>query len=474
MIQKFLTKYGLAAHVACVCTFPIFLIAYPVSGGMLSLVWLSLLVFEFMFMLPSVRRGETLADARTRVAHNLLWDPLFYVGAAIILFVGTQWLNSGCSLVYLTDADVWQMSKPAVSWLPFSVEPVAALSRLSLFIACWAVALALRDAMSRASKRFLLQTMSLVSGCFAMYAVMRASFKAEPFAGLANGEGVSVLGAFCGFWMLVSMGVFADALERARRSALYLFVFGVMGNFAGMLFFANVITVAVYAVLAVILVFYWLVYLAPHVPTHTQLKLFMASILVFAVAVLVLVYLWPSNPVAHKISAALPFDKTLADLMATKEVRSQAALKIWEDYPWIGVGTDGFRHFVGLVINPKDWGLVMDQKAYVYNDWLQALCEYGVLGCGLLLAAIVIMVVPVAYRARIALLFGTGDDNDGRVYLLRISPIVFCGVLALLMCFAESFISTPLLSPGFLLSWTCVMASLSAFLPTMNRATVKT
>lgn len=473
MIQKFLTKYGLAAHVVCACAFPVFFIARPVSDGMLPLLWLSLLVFEFMFMLPSVRGGETLADARYRVARKLLWDPLIYVGSAIILLAAAQWLNSGCGLVYLTDADVWQMSKPGVSWLPFSVESTAALSRFSLFVACWAVALALRDAMSKASKRLLLQVMSLGSGCFAVYAVTLASFKAEPFAGLACGEGMSALGAFCGFWLLVAMGVFADALERARRSAGSLFVFGVAGNLAGMLFFANVITAVVYAGLAVMLVFYWLIYLAPHVARHTQLKLFMASLLVLAVAVLSLAYLWPDNPVAHKISAALPFDTHLADLMATKNVRSQAAVKIWEDYPWTGVGADGFRHFIGLVISPKDWALVMDNKAYVYNDWLQALCEYGVMGCGLLLAAAVMMAVPAGYRARIAMLFGTDDENDGRFYLLRISPIVFCGGLALLMSLLESFISGPLRSPAFLLSWTCVIASLSAFLPAQGRVAGK-
>ncbi len=465
MIQKFLTKYGLAAHVACACAFPVFLLGRPVPDGMVPLLWLSLLVFEFMFMLPSVRVGETLADARHRAARKLLWDPLLYVGAAMILLVTLQWLNSGCGLVYLTDADIWQMSKPGVRWLPFSVEPHAALNRLSVFLACWAVALALRDAMSTSSKRLLLQAMGFASGCFAVYAVARVALKAEPFAGLANGQGLSALGAFCGFWLLVSMGVVADAVSRAQRAASAVFIFGVAGNLAGMLYFANVLTAAIYSGLAVIVVFYWLIYLAPHVPPHKRLNLFMVSAFVLAVTALTLAYLWPDNPVVSKIRAALPLDEYLTKLFATKNVRSQAAVAIWEGYPWTGVGADGFGHFVGLVISPKDWPFVMDNKACVYNDWLQFLCEYGVLGCGLLLAAAVILVAPVCYRARIAMLFGTNDENDGRVYLLRISPVAFCGVLALLMCLFECFISSPLRSPGFLLSWTCATGALSGFLP---------
>lgn len=473
MIQKFLTKYGLVVHVACACVFPVFFITRPASDGMVPLLWLSLLIFEFMFMLPAVRSGETLADSRYRVSRKLLWDPLFYVGASLILLVLAQWLNSGCKLVYLTDADVWQMSKPSLAWLPFSVEPHAALNRMSVFIACWAVALALRDAMSKSSKRLLLQIMSVASGCFAVYAVAKASAGVEPFAGLARGEGMSALGAFCGFWLLVSMGVFAEALARGQRACITIFLLGVAGNLAGMLFFANVLTLGIYAALAVLTIFYCLLYLAPHVPRHTLLKLFMASVFVMATTVFVLAYLWPENPVAHKISSALPVDEYAVEFFATKTVRSQAAVAIWEDYPWAGVGADGFGHFVGLVIIPKDWPHFMKDKAMVYNDWLQFLCEYGVLGCGLLLAAAIMLVVPVCYRARLALLFGTHDENDGRVYLLRISPIVVCGVLALLICLLESFITSPLRSPGFLLSWTCVMASLSAFLPTQTRAAVK-
>ena len=437
----------------------------------MPLLWLSLLVFEFIFMLPAVRSRETLADARYRVSRKMLWDPLFYVGATIILLAFVQWLNSGCKLVYLTDADIWQMSKPAAAWLPFSVEPHAALNRLSVFIACWAVALALRDAMSKTSKRLLLQIMSFVSGCLAVYSVAQASAGTEPFVGLARGEGALALGAFFGFWLLVSMGVFADALAQFQRSSVYIFLLGVAGNLAGMLYFASVLTAGFYSVLAVIMIFYWIIYLAPHVPSHTQLKLFMVSAFVMASTVFVLAYLWPGNPVAFKIKAALPMDQYLSDFVAIKNVRSMAAVELWEDYPWSGIGADGFKHFVGFVIKPKDWQFFMDNKAVVYNDWLQFLCEYGLLGCGLLLAAAVMLVAPVCNRARIALLFGTHDENDGRVYLLRISPIVFCGVLALLMCLLESFISNPLRSPGFLLSWTCVTASLSAFLPAKARVT---
>ncbi|MBV5333363.1 hypothetical protein JZU54_07510, partial [bacterium] len=103
--------------------------------------------------------------------------------------------------------------------------------------------------------------------------------------------------------------------------------------------------------------------------------------------------------------------------------------------------------------------------AYVYNDSLQFLCEFGVLGAGLLLASVITLLVPVCRRARIAWKSGTHDENNGRVYLLRISPIVVTGVLATLVCFVESWIASPFRAHGLLLSWVCVLAVMPAFLP---------
>ena len=101
----------------------------------------------------------------------------------------------------------------------------------------------------------------------------------------------------------------------------------------------------------------------------------------------------------------------------------------------------------------------------VFNDCLQFLCEFGVLGAGLLLAAVITLMVPICYRARIAWEHEAQDENAGRIFLLRISPIVMTGVLATLVCFLESWIANPFRSHSLLLSWVCVMAVLPAFLP---------
>ena len=148
-------------------------------------------------------------------------------------------------------------------------------------------------------------------------------------------------------------------------------------------------------------------------------------------------------------------------------------MEVWQAHPWVGVGVDGFYHFVGLSVSAKDWGLIKNGQEFVYNDGLQFLCEYGVVGAGLFLAALITLLVPVCYRARIAWKYGAKDENDGRVFVLRLSPIVVTGVLATGVCVIESWFVSPFRSAGLLLAWTCVMASMPAFLPSLPREGVK-
>ncbi|MDD4016590.1 MAG: hypothetical protein PHV28_01480 [Kiritimatiellae bacterium] len=332
------------------------------------------------------------------------------------------------------------------------------------------MALILRTALSKASKRLLLQGLAIISGCLAIAYAVTVCFNIRPNDALTSGADVSAMGTFFGFWLIMGMGLFADAMTHFQRRSVLLILLGVAGNLMGMLFFASALAVCVYILLAVFMFFYWMVYLSPHVPKHMQIKLFVVSLL-FAVSVgVVLIYLYPKNPVVAKIEAALPASDHWHMLFATKKIRTAAAMEIWQDHPWVGVGSDGFYHVVGLSVKAKDWVLLKTDQAYVYNDCLQFLCEYGVLGAGLFLAMVVTLMAPVCYRARIAWQYGSKDENAGRGFLLRLSPIVVSGVLATGVCFLESWIASPFRSPGVLLAWTCVMAAMPAFLPTLAHA----
>jgi hypothetical protein len=466
MMQRVLTKYGLVLHIAVIVFTPVLVVAQSRSFVLLPLLWLSLIALEAMVLLPSVRRGETLSDARQRVLRALSWDPFLYIALALVGVVFTQWCNSGCKLSYLSDADVWQFSPPPVAWLPFSVEASPALTYVAVFSACAVTGIALRVAVSKSAKRLLLQGLAGFSGLAAVWSVWQSCQGVAPAAVSAVTQGAAAQGTFFGFWMVVGLGVFVEGLSQGQRGMQGLFLLAVVGNLLGLLFFATAIALAGFATVLLLLFIYGIVYLRPHVPAQVRLKLFLASFVTVACTAVVLVFVFPENPVLAKMKGAFPFATHWDALISVKNVRTAAAWSVWKEHPWVGAGADGFRHFVGLAIAGKEWRVLKADPSCVYNDSVQFLCEFGVLGAGLLLSAVIALMVPICYRARLAWKRGAHDENEGRVFLLRLSPVVLTGVLATFACFAESWIASPFRSHSLLLSWVCVMAALPAFLPT--------
>lgn len=89
--------------------------------------WLTLLLAEVALLLPEQRRTESLLDARGRVWHSILKDPLTWVGATLLLFLTVQWLNAYTFLEWDPTTKVWQVVSPAFSWMyPEGLESLLA------------------------------------------------------------------------------------------------------------------------------------------------------------------------------------------------------------------------------------------------------------------------------------------------------------------------------------------------------------
>jgi hypothetical protein len=459
-----LTKYGLAFHIACICLFPVCHLSQSSVDSQTPLLWLSLVALEWMFLLPAVRRGETWGDARERVLHALWWDPFFYIGVVVVALVGVQCLNSGCELVYLPDIDVWQLSKPAVTWAPFSVEWRAAYTQLAVFAGCATVGLGLRDAVGKASKRVLLQGLACVSGCISCVWVVLACLGREPYVSLTSGLEPSAAGTFFGLWLLLGMGLSAEARARGQRGRVLLFLAGTLGNLFGMLFFANPLILPAFIVAVILFSVYWLAYLSVFVSKVVQLKLFLCAVACGGAIIGSLWFVYPQNPVAAKLKAVVPVAEYWDSVSGWKSVRAKAAMTVWQDHPWTGVGAGGFSHYVGLAVKPDAWRTVEKNRGYVYNDGVQFLCEYGAFGAGLLLAALISLLIPLCYRSRLLWKPHPHGETGGRVFLFRLSPVAVAGCLAAVFCGVESLFASPFRSPALLLAWMCVMASMPAFL----------
>ena len=101
MIQKAITKYGLALHLAMLAALPSALAPF-VSDHALgrTVLWLSFLGALWIFIEPSIRQGEHLSQARVRVLNGIVRDPVVWFFALLVFFTGVRWLNSDIELVY--------------------------------------------------------------------------------------------------------------------------------------------------------------------------------------------------------------------------------------------------------------------------------------------------------------------------------------------------------------------------------------
>jgi O-antigen ligase len=217
--------------------------------------------------------------------------------------------------------------------------------------------------------------------------------------------------------------------------------------------------------MSVLLLIYMGAYLSAHVPTHFMVKVYLLTVIVFVSAAILSIFLFPESAVASKIGLASDVSGYWENLLSTKAVRSDAAMKIWQDHMWFGSGVDGFGYYLGSVLGDGEWAGVRINKGFVYNDLLQILCEFGLLGSAILTALIVTLLIPLCHRAHVAWIRDTRDSNAGRKYFLRISPFVVTGVVATLCCFAESFIASPFRMPAVFISFFIVMLTMPAFLP---------
>ncbi|MBR1921794.1 MAG: hypothetical protein IJ829_07335, partial [Kiritimatiellae bacterium] len=104
-MQKTISKYGLAAHLALLAVAPLFL--FPFCGSVWTartLLWLSLSAAVWTFVAPSCRKDEMPHDARARVASSIFVDPLFWFSVVLVLFAVVRWLNVGVAMVYDAEA----------------------------------------------------------------------------------------------------------------------------------------------------------------------------------------------------------------------------------------------------------------------------------------------------------------------------------------------------------------------------------
>lgn len=466
-MQKILTKYWLMLHVATLTVAVALTTRVSHSWLICGVFWLVLMTLQCAAVLPALRRGESLAEARVRGGKSTLWDPLFYVTLVLTLFALAQVFNSNSQLTYFPESDLWLFSDPHFSWLPSSVDQAASILALTFFVALMCALCVLRHTIGRDSKRLLLQILGCISGLTALISTWGVLNNNEVLLMQANEPGALNQGSLYGFWLLVTFGVYAEKLERRGRGVTLVYALAFVGNIIGVLFFADPLSIFLFLGSSLLLFIYWLLYLRLEVPRSVMVRLILMTLVVFVMLGLSIMGVFKSNPGAHKINMLFNSEGTyLSELLSEKELRSSAALDIWRQRPWAGVGPNGYHHYLGTVVESGKWRLLKDDQLNVRNDVLQMLCEGGVIGLSLVAALVIVLLAPVFYRLRVAWKKHKDPrERSTRVYFMWLSPIVVTSAVALIVLILESFYCSPLNSPALRFSWFLVLATIPAFLP---------
>ncbi len=121
-----------------------------------------------------------------------------------------------------------------------------------------------------------------------------------------------------------------------------------------------------------------------------------------------------------------------------------SAAKMWAADPWFGVGGWGFRHFVSAYAAAEPGRKLSLGYANTHNDTMQFLCEFGIIGFGLMLAAVLAYAWPLLLKAH-----------------QRLTPGLMLAGAGLLAVMLHSQIDLPFRSPGILYTWLAVVGVLA-------------
>ena len=478
MFQTILSKYGVAFHVALICLLAfVSLLAGSPRG--LPYIWLSLILLECAFWLPSVRSGEDFQDARKRVAGSLIWDPLFYIGIIVGCFLLIQAFNGGCSLEYLPDADIWKMGDPPQPWLPFAVRPASAFYWFSVFLALFSIVLVVRNVLGASAKRAALRLSACFSGiCAVAGSIYALRVPEADMSAFFNSQVVHAAGLNFAFWALIGMGMFADDAARKKQNGYWSYVVGGFCNFFGMLIFAEPMVMAAGTILFLIVLIVSLVALRWTIAMGQVLKHIVVGVILIGAIAGSLFYVFRTNPVTGKIQTLKSFDTYVASYAATRPQRAKAAISVFMEHAWCGVGVEGYGEFVGFFVKgDKEWKAFKEEKSLALNDYLQLLAEGGVLGVTLALAMLVVLLMPLFVHQRERMIL---DQEAKRAVAGHthgpskeradpVSPVVTAGVCGVCLLGVAGGFGSPFRFPAVLISLAFVLAELPAFLPSAKR-----
>ena len=391
-------------------------------------------------------------------------DPVFAIGAAFLVVLGWQWANAGRVLFFDVAYNRWTYTPPPHPGWPSAFSRHEAAEMLSWFAPAWAIALAVRSRLFSTDDRLRLLAIVVVNaGALAVFGLVQLSCHAPalmwivplPAHFFASFGYENHAGAFFVLAGAIACGLVADRLLApvpASRGTTVTLAFSAVLCLIGAnlsLSRAGVILAWVVAAAAALVgVTRAWPCLSPARRLNTvAATLGSLALCGFAVAALA------GHDVGRQFEVRRPGGAWIATLGgrmnldpgARRLFLDRVAWQLCREHPWIGVGGWGFRYLLPTRVSSEALALLRRVPGYanVHCDPLQFLCEFGLIGCGLMAAAVMAILRPVATA------WG------------RLSTTAVLGLCGGAMVVVDSLVDIPFRCPAILLTWVAAMAAVS-------------
>lgn len=391
-VQKVITKYGLAAHLAILAVAPLFL-------SESAILWIAALVAVCVIMEPSRVGSEMLHDARQRVSRALVRDPLFWVGILLMGVAALRSLNSGVALVYDAEVAKWSLSSPNLPILPGCTAGVGGW-HFALACAGFVLVMGCRHALGRSARSAFSLVASFLAGVVSLVRLISERSNPETLAQMSNCSSVDPIYEGCAYGIFAVFAIVSLAMVFARRwwRAIPLAVIGLCGSIVGVFFFAPAYCVVLFLSIVFVTMLYIFVYLRIKVSKTADFKCLVVSGLAVAFAVMIAMSIAPDSLLQEKIAPFLTGNFLGRELMAARETLSRISFEVWHESPWLGTGLGSFPVDMSIHAHPADWKVVTSLQTAPLNGYWLVLAERGVVGAFFLVIPLAILLSTYVRR----------------------------------------------------------------------------
>lgn len=404
---------------------------------------------------------------------TILKDPVFWLGGGFLVLLLTQWLNAGRTALFNWATMSWMYTPPAIAWLPGAVTRDDGLEALRWFIPAGVIMLVIRNTLSRRAIRLLYGILTAGSALLALQALVQWGAAAAKCCGVlypadsyfATSFGyMNHAGAYCVLALTLSFSLLFRSLRKEGPGKRWQrIVFGM----ASLLLFAGAHASESRAAICLawlVTLFAALLFVSRNWRTLSPSDRLNRVVIVGGVLCLLVFFIdgfghdmlkreFVTQLTAHTPSAITSSSQFISAIAkegagGDRNFFRETALKVWKDHLWLGAGLWAQRYFMGIYLDPSEWGRVLDEgAANVHTDGLQFLSEFGLVGVLLMGLTVLVAAWPIMSATK-------------GLYRTPERLILLTGLVALV---AYSFVDLPFRSPAIMLVWTALVSGEAAY-----------